>query len=163
MREELLGEWPVALRPITQVVEEPDANIDPDPWTHPEELPVAPLGESESQLEPEPDPESELGSEPEPVAPREPEPPPRQPPEPLPVALPVTEAEPERESEPAREVEPVALAASVAVARYSLDPLAEPPRRRRFGRRGDAEAPAVEVAARPEGVRALPGRATRQD
>jgi hypothetical protein len=51
-----------------------------------------------------------------------------------------------------------------ATARYSLDPLAEQPVKRRFGRGGTPEPPpAVEVPARPAGVRALPGRPTRQD
>jgi hypothetical protein len=50
-----------------------------------------------------------------------------------------------------------------AVARYSLEPLADPPPKKRFGRGGkDETSPAVEVPARPNGVRALPG-ATRQD
>jgi hypothetical protein len=58
----------------------------------------------------------------------------------------------------------VVLARSVqGVARHSLDPLAEPAPRRRFGRRGEAGVPAVEVPARPSGVRVLPGRSTRQD
>ena len=59
----------------------------------------------------------------------------------------------------------VALARSQqATARYSLDPLAEPPAKRRFGRGGTPEPlPVVEVPARPNGVRPLPGRPTRQD
>ena len=59
----------------------------------------------------------------------------------------------------------VALARSQqATARYSLDPLAEPPVKRRFGRGGTPEPlPVVEVQARPNGVRPLPGRPTRQD
>jgi hypothetical protein len=57
----------------------------------------------------------------------------------------------------------VALVRSVqAVARYSLDPLADPPPKKRFGRGGQDETPAVDVPARPDGVRALPG-ATRQE
>jgi hypothetical protein len=58
-----------------------------------------------------------------------------------------------------------ALARSVqGVARYSLDPLADPEPRRRFGRGAAAAEPdGVEVPARPEGVRALPGRTNRQD
>ena len=77
------------------------------------------------------------------------------------------ESEPESESEPEPEPErslEVELARSVqGVARYSLDPLGDPPARRRFGR-GGGEAPlAVEVPARPDGVRALPGRSNSQD
>ena len=58
----------------------------------------------------------------------------------------------------------VVLARSAqGIARYSLDPLAEPPPRRRFGRGGGAEPATVEVPARPGGVRVLPGRTNRQD
>jgi len=76
---------------------------------------------------------------------------------------PESEPEPEPEPEPERSLE-VELARSVqGVARYSLDPLGDPPVRRRFGR-GGSEAPlAVEVPARPDGVRALPGRSNSQD
>ncbi len=81
---------------------------------------------------------------------------------------PVSEPEPVLELEPEPEPEPtidVVLTQSVQrLARYSLDPLAEPPAKRRFGRSGtDGGSPAVEVPARPEGVRALPGRSTGQD
>lgn len=48
------------------------------------------------------------------------------------------------------------------LARYSLEPLGDPPPKKRFGRGPKDEAPAVDVPARPNGVRALPG-ATRQD
>jgi hypothetical protein len=59
----------------------------------------------------------------------------------------------------------VVLAESVQrIARYSLDPLADPPPARRRLRRGEPElSPALEIPARPEGVRALPGRSTSQD
>jgi hypothetical protein len=87
----------------------------------------------------------------------EPEPEPA--PEQVPVPEPVSASEPKLE--PSLEVE---LARSVqGVARYSLDPLGDPPPRRRFGRSGAEAAPAVEVPARPDGVRALPGRSNRQD
>jgi hypothetical protein len=49
------------------------------------------------------------------------------------------------------------------VARYSLDPLGDPPPRRRFGRGGTESSAAVDVPARPAGPRALPGRANRQE
>ena len=80
---------------------------------------------------------------------------------------PAPEAQPALETPPAKaEAEPslaVALARSVqGVARYNLDPLADPPLRRRFGRGGGEAPPTVEVPARPEGVRSLPGSA-RQD
>ena len=47
------------------------------------------------------------------------------------------------------------------VARYTLDPLAEPPPKRRFARRRDEEPGTVEVSARPVGPRPLPGQSTR--
>ena len=108
--------------------------------------------------------------------------------EPLPVPLPEPEPEPEPEpvapaveadeatedslqppeadgAELAPALHDVALARSQqATARYSLDPLAEPPVKRRFGRGETPEPPpVVEVPARPNGVRPLPGRPTRQD
>jgi hypothetical protein len=82
-------------------------------------------------------------------------------------AAPVGEVEPDPGPEPEPEREPtldVALAPSAqGTARYSLDPLGDPPPRRRFGRGGEEAPPAVEVPARPAGVRALPGRSSRQD
>jgi hypothetical protein len=48
------------------------------------------------------------------------------------------------------------------VARYALDPLAEPAPKRRFAR-GEDEPFSLEVPARPEGARALPGRLASQD
>jgi hypothetical protein len=85
-----------------------------------------------------------------------PEPEPEPEPEPALVAV----AEPEPEPEP----EPELLSDTVEepparIARYHVDPFAEP-ERRRFGRR--AELPALEVPARPTGPRALPG-AARED
>jgi hypothetical protein len=160
LRAEMLGEWPVAAPPVSETpgAEEAELDPDPDPWTHAEELPVAPLGE----LDPEPvaavvaplpafipPPVSvvvEAKPAPEPL-------------EPEPVAV-----EPEPEAvEPERLLD-VELARSVqGVARYSLDPLGDPLPRRRFARGTAAEPDAVEVPARPEGVRALPGRTNRQD
>ena len=149
-----VGEWPVAAPPVSPQPEAQEPDVDPDPWTHPEELPVAPLGE----LEPEP--------EPEPVAVVEPPPAFIPPPVSLPpagvppVSAPVV-ADPEPEPEPSLELE---LTRSVqGIARYSLDPLGDPAPRRRFGRGAAPEPDAVEVPARPEGVRALPGRTNRQD
>lgn len=59
----------------------------------------------------------------------------------------------------------VALVQSVQrVARYSLEPLEDPPPSRRpLRRRGDEPSQALAVPARPEGVRALPGRSSSQD
>ncbi len=86
-------------------------------------------------------------------------------------AAPLGEPEPDVSPEPAPLPAPrtVASAAVVlarsqqGVARYSLDPLGDPPPRRRFGRGGVDATPAVDVAARPGGPRALPGRANRQE
>lgn len=73
-------------------------------------------------------------------------------------------SEPEEPAAVAEAELDVVLTRSVqGVARHSLDPLAEPAPRRRFGRRGEVDVPAVEVPARPRGARALPGRSTRQD
>jgi hypothetical protein len=153
MRDELLGEWPMSA-PMTEPVEaveavpaqisEPASAAVADPWLV-RELPVAPLGE----LEPEPQPEAApIAVEPEPEPQAEPEP--ELEPEPEPAAV-----EPELD---------VALAQSASgVARYHLDPLADPPARRRFGRGAGEDPAAVEVAARPGGVRPLPGSSARQD
>jgi hypothetical protein len=88
----------------------------------------------------------------------------------LAVSLPVAPLErdsPNREAEAAEQVEPeivLATWSTVIAARvpggprafHALDPLAEPPRRRRGG---SAEEPLrVEVSARPPGVRRLPTR-----
>jgi hypothetical protein len=149
VRAEVLGEWPHAeaapaeTAPAGAGPAPPEIDdTDEDPWTI-VALPAAPLGE----LEPEPD----LQPDPQPVAAAQPEPAPKAEPTPRPVAVP----------EPSLDVE---LARSVqGVARYSLDPLGDPPPRRRFGRGGVETAPAIEVPARPDGVRALPGRSSRQD
>jgi hypothetical protein len=152
LRAEMLGEWPVAAPPVTPQAEEEappevEVEVEPDPWTHDEELPAAPLGE----LEPAPEPEPVVVT-----APTEPElvpPPVSLPPEPQPA--------PEPALQPALDVE---LARSAqGVARYSLDPLGDEQPRRRFSRGAPPEPAAVEVPARPDGVRALPGRTNRQD
>ena len=162
LRAEMLGEWPVSAPPVSPPHDpeaafglrpEQEPEVDPDPWTLAEELPVAPLGE----IDPEPEHAEPEPAEPEPVA-ASPEPEP----EPEPAAVTAEpEAEPEAELEPMLDV--VLARSAQSIARYNLDPLADPQPRRRFGR-GGAPAPAtVEVPARPEGVRALPGRTNRQD
>ncbi len=144
LRAEMLGEWPVAPPPVSpqepQPAPEPEPVpvLDTDPWSAPEELPVAPLGE----LDPEFVVNEPVAIESEPVA----EPP-----------------EPEPEPEPDPELDVVLARSAQGVARYSLDPLADPQPRKRFGRGAAPEAAAVQVPARPEGVRALPGRTNRQD
>ena len=152
LREEMLGEWPVAAPPPGLPVSQPpvleppvlapplseppiaqppvSAPPAPDPWTV-QELPAAPIGE----VDDEPEPELE--------------------PEPRPEPVPDTTDVPDIEVELVRSVQ--------GVARYSLDPLAEPEPRKRFGRAVAVEVPAVEVPSRPEGLRPLPGRSSRQD
>ncbi|MDX6475578.1 MAG: Procyclic acidic repetitive protein [Gaiellaceae bacterium] len=153
LREEMLGQWPVAV-PAGAAEEELEPEVDPDPWTHAGELPVAPLGESEPEpdpggFEPEPEPQPELEPEPEPELEPEPETEP--------------ESGPEPESEPEPSFDAVLVGSGRGVARYSLDPLAEPPPRRRFARGSRPASADVEVPARPGGIRALPGRTNRQD
>src|SRR6478672_3022235 len=106
LREEMLGEWPVARQPVRQDESEPEAVVEPDPWTHAEELPAAPLDERE------PVPEPACEADPEPV--------------PLPVAVADAVAdEPQRVAEPAREGEPVPLPGAVA---DEAEPVPEPSR-----------------------------------
>jgi hypothetical protein len=75
-------------------------------------------------------------------------------PEPVPVRLP----------DPVAEPEPVVLPRvpyNGVLARYTLDPLADPPPKRRFARRREEEAEGVDVPARTTGPRALPGQTDR--
>src|SRR5437763_3240936 len=44
LRSEMLGEWPVAAPAVSRPEQAPEPEVDPDPWTHAEELPAAPLG-----------------------------------------------------------------------------------------------------------------------
>jgi hypothetical protein len=83
------------------------------------------------------------------------------------------EPEPESESAPVpvrlpevTEPEPVPLprlrvddGSPKVLARYTLDPLGDPPPKRRFTRRREEESGTVQVPARPLGPRALPGDA----
>jgi hypothetical protein len=74
--------------------------------------------------------------------------------EPVPVRLP----------DPLPEPTPVVLPRvpyNGVLARYTLDPLGDPPPKRRFARRHGAEPEGVEVPARPTGPRALPGQTNR--
>jgi hypothetical protein len=140
LRAEMLGEWPVAAAAVDEAAVEA-ASVDSDPWTQAEELPAAPLGELDpSALEPSP-----------PLIP---------PPVSGPAAAKPVAALPER----VRPALDVALVRSAQrVARYSIDPLADPQPRRRFGRVTVPEPEGVEVPARPEGARPLPGHTNRQD
>jgi hypothetical protein len=133
LREEMLGEWPVSAAPSTNGGE-------PHVEEHVERH-VDPWTQAE-----------ELPAAPLDEAADEDE----REPEPQRVALAI-------EAEPAPSLPPIPAPVAQGLARYSLDPLAEPPPRRRFRRAAHAEPAAVEVPARPVGVRALPGRASRQD
>jgi hypothetical protein len=136
LREEMLGEWPVAAPPVSETPPVSEPPVSPPPVSLP---PVSePDGWAVEELVAEPE-------EPEPVPEPEPEPQPE----------PVSDTEGDIEVELARSVQ--------GVARYSLDPLAEPAPRKRFGRGAAVEVPAVEVPSRPEGLRPLPGRSSRQD
>jgi hypothetical protein len=134
---ELVSDTPVSDIPeLEPVAEEPE----PEPAEPSADTFVARLPEPEPEAEPVPELVSDT-----PVSDT---------PEPEPVAE-------EREPEPELGVEPVRSVHGVA--RYSLDPLGDAPPRRRFGRGPNEAPPAVEVPARPQGVRALPGRSGRQD
>jgi hypothetical protein len=140
VRAELLGEWPHAEPAHTKA-----AHVEEQP-AEPQSVEVQPAVEDTDA-----DPWTIVALPAAPLDELDPEPEPAPEPEPKPVAVPA----------PTLDVE---LARSVqGVARYSLDPLGDPPPRRRFGRGGEEAAPAVEVPARPNGVRALPGRSSRQD
>jgi hypothetical protein len=150
LREEMLGEWPVAI-PVTEPTREPGEEI-VDPWLV-AALPVAPLGElAADELAPQP-PEPEPDPEPEP----EPDPEPEPEPEPAPAAE-LALAGPENGAAPVGVAQVgVTQGGGDGMAQYHLDPFAEPQGRRRFGR-GGGEVPAtIEVPARPGGVRPLPG------
>src|SRR4051812_44018184 len=137
LRAEMLGEWPVAA-PAAEEDEEDsfvsDGEPDADPWQV-AELPVAPLGELSPDSQPDPAPA--------PVLPLDPPPAPK--------------------PKPEATIDVVLAGSAQGVARYTLDPLADPPPKRRFGRGEGEPGLAVEIPARPDGVRALPGRSRRQD
>lgn len=143
LRAEVLGEWPMS----AHVTAEPEVA---DPWEvvalpgPVEEVDDVDVQELVDEPEPAPQPEPEEEEEEEEEE------------ELVPVPEPVHEPEPSLELILQRSVQ--------RVARYSLDPLAEPAPKRRFGRGGGSEpVPALEVPARPEGARPLPGRSNGQD
>ena len=150
-------------QPLEQVVTTgyPEARDEAPTWIAPAELRAELLGEwpvaAHVAAEPEEDePEVDAGtvvSLPAPIVDEEPVPEPEPAPEPEPVAV----------LEPEPSIDVVLARSAERVARYTLDPLAEPAPRRRFGRGGAAGVPAVEVPARPTGARPLPGRTTGQD
>jgi hypothetical protein len=161
---ERAGEWPVAVPPVSAHPEAQEPEVDPDPWTRAEELPVAPLGElvpPEPEPRPEPAPVAAAETVPALIPPPVSAPPVSSPQTSAPPVSAAVEATPEPELEPSLEIELVRSAQGVA--RYSLDPLGDPAPRRRFGRGNAPEPDGLEVPARPEGVRALPGRTNRQD
>ena len=82
--------------------------------------------------------------------------------EPVPVRLP--DPVPVRLPDPLPEPTPVVLPRvpyNGVLARYTLDPLGDPPPKRRFARRREEQPEGVEVPARPTGPRALPGQTNR--
>ena len=117
-------------------------------WPHTAPPPAEPPVEA-GQSELDADPWTAVGLPAAPLA--EPEPGPGLEPAPLPAAR----------TAPSPAV--VLARSEQGVARYSLDPLGDPPPRRRFGRGGTDAPPAVDVPARPAGPRGLPGRANRQE
>jgi hypothetical protein len=126
-RTEVIGDWPLA---VPASADPRPAAPESDPWLA-VSLPVAPI-----EREP---PRREAQAAPVPGAPA---------------------AEVAEPAEP--EVEPATWSTVIAArvrqgptAFHSLDPLAEPPRRRRGG--SSEEPLRVEVSARPPGVRRLPG------
>jgi hypothetical protein len=160
LRAEVLGEWPSAAPARQEEARDPDeadAEQEDDRWTR-AELPAAPIGE---ESEPEGEPEPELEREPEPVVESVPLPDP----EPVAEVVPEPDDEPEADTDGRLKPTLALLVARTAggVARYSLDPLADPPPKRRFGRGAGVAVPTVEVPARPNGGRALPPRRSEDD
>jgi hypothetical protein len=150
---------------VSLQAEKQEPEVDPDPWLRAEELPVAPLGELDPEPESEPEPEpvpERLAATPEPVPAFIP-PPVSVPPVSVSVSVEAPEPEPEPEPEQEPSLDVVLARSAQGIARYSLDPLGDPVPRRRFARGSAPEPDAVEVPARPEGARALPGRTNRQD
>ena len=152
LRAEMLGEWPHS----APVEDEAEGEVPIEP---PVVLPP-PLGDP--QLDSEPQPKLEPAA----TAPERPDGGVDEPGEATEDSAPDLDSVPvpeEAELAPALH-DAVVAHSSHATARYSLDPLAEPPPKRRFGRGSTPEPlPVVEVPARPDGVRALPGRSSRQD
>jgi hypothetical protein len=138
-------------QPLEQVDQGyPDASREEAPtWIASAALRAEVLGEwpvaaaVEHETEPVEDDEPELEHEPEPEPEFPPAPLEEQAPEPPAVPVEVTDTGPPQ------------------LARHTLDPLAAPEARRRFGRRAAASAETIEVAARPRGPRRLPGVSSR--
>jgi hypothetical protein len=176
LRAEMLGEWPHSAPAEDGAADEVPAEA-PHDEVHGDVAPLEPpvsLPPPMPEIEPLPEPEIEPLPEPEPEPEPDPEPEPEPELEPAAVAAHDAPGEATEDRVPLPAPEQAELAPALheavlarsgqTVARYSLDPLAEPPVRRRFGRGGPVEPlPVVEVPARPDGVRALPGRPTRQD
>jgi hypothetical protein len=134
LRQEMLGEWPVTAG-------DPESAPEPERQVEPAAAVVDPWLVVELPAAPL----GELESDPEP----EPEP--------------DTDSNRDEDREPEHALDVVLTRSVQGVAKYSLDPLADPPVRRRFGRGGGEQPLTLEVPARPEGVRSLPGRSARQD
>jgi hypothetical protein len=69
--------------------------------------------------------------------------------------------EPVGDPAPVPDAAPASRPAAIRTARHTLDPLGEPAPRRRFGRGRLEEPGVIEVPARPDGIRPLPGDAAR--
>jgi hypothetical protein len=151
-------------RPLEQVVTTgyPEARDEAPTWIAPAALRAELLGEwpvsahvsaePEDVQEDEPEPDVDAGTIvtlPAPILDEDTQP------EPVPQPVPVAAPEPT--------IDVVLARSAQGVARYTLDPLAEPAPRRRFGRGGGETVTAVEVPARPAGARPLPGATTGQD
>jgi hypothetical protein len=140
-------------QPLEQVnVGYPAAHRDEAPtWIASAALRAEVLGEwpaAGPEARPEPEPEPTAAPVLEPVADAGPQP--------VPVRLPDLPVEAKPVVSP-----PVRRVNDGPLARYTLDPLGEPPPKRRFARRRDEELGTVEVPARPAGPRRLPGQSTR--
>ena len=152
LRAEVLGEWPVsATPPGEETQEEPvtgEAEAEPGEDTEPE---IVELDETAPAAAAEPRRRRLWGR-------RE-----REDADPWTVEeLPV---EPESPAEPPERPALVDLAPTAErTARHRLDPLPEPGQKRRLRRKQNVDdGPAIEVAARPTGVRVLPGRSRSED
>jgi hypothetical protein len=152
LRDEMLGEWPLAI-----IVDQPLLPEQVEPPAEPVgDVPADPVAEALTSVElpaidvePVPDPTAPaaVDSAPELAAERE-----------SATGDAPGEEEPHLHVDDVEHLDVELHRSATGVARYSLEPLAEQPPRR-FGR-GPAEAPpSIDVPARPEGVRALPGTA----
>ena len=156
LRAEVLGEWPVATAPPGEDTQEAAPTDEPTEDAEPEVVELdeaAPAGAAEPRRRRlwGSRKEHDEAADPWTVAevPVEPEEPP---------------AGPEAAGEPSEEQLVDLAPTAQRTARHRLDPLPEPSQKRRLRRRREEpDGPAVEVPARPSGVRVLPGRSRGED